>query len=170
MLFELLVGMSLQSKPENGTWWDSAYGQTRFQQTSYAAGAAVRGENWAVQAQTMGRETSDYTDQFNVRWQGQQTPVGVWAIWEPHAGPLYLQAGAGAVKPNFREKNSVGMNDGNTHVVPSYLLGAGWGVTPRFGVVGSVRYVYTPVHGAESPNNLPNLGKFAVALQTTWRM
>src|SRR5450631_1030677 len=107
MLLELLMGVSLQTQPENGTWWDQAYGSTKFRQASYAAGLGVRGEHWAIEAQDLGNEYSHYIDQFGYHWDGHQHPRGAWAIWEP-GKTIYGRLGVGADKSNFVLQSTYG--------------------------------------------------------------
>lgn len=169
MLLELLVGLSLQTKSENGTWYDTAYGSTRFAQLSYSAGIGVRGENWSVQFQDMGHEYSHYVDQNGVHWDGKQHPRGLYGIWEPHLTKgLYGQLGVGVDKPDFSMQANQAAVAANAHYAPSYLVGAGVNVAEHIDLLLSGRYIYTPVKGAESTNNFPNLGKFDYSLQVRW--
>ena len=176
MLIELLVGLSFQTQPENGTWYDLQYGFTKFRQLNYAAGVGLRGDNWAVEYQDLGNEFSEYTDQNSFHFDGHQHPRGVWAVWEPHIGDSwYARAGLGVDKPNFNMRisgipNTEPFSVGNNHVAPSYLVGGGFRVREHVDAVFDVRYVYASVKGAQNPalSNFPNLGKFAASLQVRY--
>ncbi len=167
MILELLAGLCFQTKPENGTWWDQALGVAQFRQVGGCAGAGVRGDNWAVEAQFMGREFSTYTDQNSVQWNGEQKPVTVEAIWEPHIGSIQGRFGLGVSRPQF-SMNAIGpgvqVSASNDRIAPSYVAGVRAPLGKTVSIIADARYVYARVTGAESVGNFPNLGKFAVFL------
>lgn len=174
---EFIGGISNQTKPEQGTWWDPNYGTTSFSQNNFTFGLGVRGENWSVRVQDVGREFGVYHDQNGIYWRGSQTPIGVWAFWQPHLGSsLYGMIGVGADKPDFMVRGSV--PDGthidamNNHISPSYALGLGIKLAPNIDLNLINRYVYAyqkkgPQEVVYSNNhgslsiNVPNYGKFA---------
>ena len=157
MILEALVGLSLQTKPEDGTWWDANYGYAEFQQYSYALGGQAKLGDFGLRIQDHGIERSHYVDQSGIHFDGRQHPVGGYLTWQPgKEGPLF---GVGLDKANFRMQAGP-YSVGNDHWEPSFMAGV------RVGSVElSAAYVYVGVKGQESYNNFPNLGKFAFAVQ-----
>jgi hypothetical protein len=110
---QLLLGMSRESEPPNGTWWQADKPHT-FNKFGTSYGIAAIGNQFSLSAERMGRMTS-----FTVacganepackngsvpysHWHGQEQPFGAWLSWEPHLDHLFGQIGAGVVWSDFR--------------------------------------------------------------------
>jgi hypothetical protein len=163
-------GATFQSKSENGTWYDLAYGTTQFRQLSYGYGFGAKCGSLAAEVQDLGHEYSTYHDQSGTTWSGHQHPRGVWLFWEPTlVNKVYGKIGLGADKPNFTmhavTKTGGSINASNDHLAPSYALGVGY----NFGLIsieGTTRYIYASIpSGPQLTDRVPNLGKFAAAIE-----
>jgi hypothetical protein len=147
MLYELLIGLSLHSAPEDGTWYDKQYPYS-MQRGSYVAGIGLRGQSWSLSYEDLGVQhnfayvcPSDCTPakqqyHFNV----SQHSHGIWAKWEPQIGrtAIYGQMGVGVTQPRSEAHSSdpgAQFSISNNLATPSFLVGAGYG-----NVVVNARY------------------------------
>lgn len=141
-LLFLLAGVSQESLPPDGTWWESPQAAS-FHQRGFTYGAGVRGGNWSFTVERMGKMTSaavacaaDEPACVNGKpyshWYGSEHPVGAWGALEPHYGPVFAQAGLGVVWPQFDmvipDWNGRLLVVGNNRAVVSPLVGIGYGV------------------------------------------
>jgi len=143
LCISLLAGFTSESIPPDGTWWE--YPQpAQFNTRGVSAGVGVRGENWSVTVEELGRMTSTAVACGNnepmctsgkipfSHFLGSEHPSGVWANWEPHWGPVFGQLGVGLAWPRF------------SMAVPDWNDGVD---TPRPLLVGNNRMVYSPLIG-----------------------
>jgi hypothetical protein len=159
--FAALLGTSHESTPPNGTWWqaDQPHSFSSLDGPSY--GFALVGSQWSLTAERMGRATSHalacganepacssgrvpYS-----HWNGSEQPLGIWAAWEPHLGPVFAQLGAGAVKSEFHmsvpDWTAGGpphpLMVGNTQILFSPLAGLGIRLSPHADLLANWRLV-----------------------------
>jgi hypothetical protein len=167
-----VLGASIHSEPENGTWWDAAY-PYHFAPRSYDFGFGIRGDNWSVVYEDSGHQ-SVYCLVQAIHYYSEQHPRGVWAAWEPAAGPVFAQIGLGAYRPQF----TVYVPDNpiagrpfsviNNRPKVGYLLGVGAHLNSRIDLVANARYA--AANGDNTYDNWLGLGKFVamVGVRAAW--
>lgn len=168
MIAEILLGLSLQTPSENGTWYDKQFPYS-FSKYSTNYGTGIKGSNWALTYENLGVEHAfAYVCPSNCtaksqqyHWNTRQQPRGIWATYEPHYDNAFGQVGIGVFKPYFTFTNTdLGWSGGNNNTSYSYLLGVGY-KTKNTDIILNARYVGPLTVTQEAP---AALGKFAFTL------
>jgi hypothetical protein len=168
----VVLGGSIHSEPENGTWWDAAY-PYHFAPRSYDFGVGVRGDNWSLVYEDSGHQ-SVYCLVQGIHYYSEQHPRGVWAAWEPSAGPVFAQIGLGAYRPQFTvyipDNPVVGhpFSVTNNRATVGYMLGVGTHLNRHVDLVANGRYA--AANGNNTNDNWLGLGKFVamVGVRAAW--
>lgn len=159
------AGVSYQSKPEIGTWWDQPYPHN-FTQIGNFVSIGMTGPHWSVELADLGRETV-YCLCNGVPYSGSQHPRGLWASFEPDFAKVFLRLGGGVYRLDFKEYVP-SAEVGNNRFAIGYLAGAGYRFG-RFDAIADIRYIgaYRPLN---EPGDFPAIGKFGFAVYVRGRM
>lgn len=162
MFLELLFGLSMQTLPENGTWWDASSPHS-FQHYSAEYGVGVGYKEFHVDFEDLGKSsTFAYVCGENCtpaskqyHFNSEQHPRGIWASWQPNlTSHWYGELGLGAFKPMFESTiGEGGWSASNTKTQFSPLVGVIYQIDDRASIVINARYI----NGVPPPDTL---GKF----------